>query len=287
MRRVHIVDAEDEMGGHICWLSGLPRLGQWARVVDYRKIQINKLPNVEFVPNSRLDASDVAEYGAEIVIVATGSRWASDGLNGVTHAGVPGADASHPHVLTPEQVTVGGKDIPGDRVIIYDTDGYVLAPSLAERLVADGHHVEFVTPLSQVAPLCDETLEGVHVRGNLHDLGVVLRRSTVLTAVQPDRAFATSEFGEPLEISADAILLVTQRLSDDALYLELSADEELLASNGIGALYRIGDCVAPRLLSDIVFDGHRLAREIDSENPALAKSYLREYLTPEQAPRVA
>jgi len=29
-------------------------------------------------------------------------------------------------------------------------------------------------------------------------------------------------------------------------------------------VFAIGDCVAPRLLADCVFDGHRLAREIDS-----------------------
>ena len=42
------------------------------------------------------------------------------------------------------------------------------------------------------------------------------------------------------------------------------------------ALYRIGDCVAPRLIADVIFDGHRLAREIDSENPAVPLPYKRE-----------
>jgi dimethylamine/trimethylamine dehydrogenase len=46
-------------------------------------------------------------------------------------------------------------------------------------------------------------------------------------------------------------------------------------------LYRIGDCVAPRLLADVAFDGHRLCREIDSDNPAIPLPYLRERLVPE------
>ena len=62
-------------------------------------------------------------------------------------------------------------------------------------------------------------------------------------------------------------MLVTQRLSDDALYHELRADEERLEAEGIEAVYRIGDCVAPQLIADAIFDGHRLAREIDSEKP--------------------
>ena len=65
-------------------------------------------------------------------------------------------------------------------------------------------------------------------------------------------------------------MLVTQRISDDALYHELRADEERLAAEGIEAVYRIGDCVAPQLIADAIFDGHRLAREIDGENPARA-----------------
>jgi dimethylamine/trimethylamine dehydrogenase len=51
---------------------------------------------------------------------------------------------------------------------------------------------------------------------------------------------------------------------------------DALRADGIQALYRIGDCVAPRLIADCVFDGHRLAREIDSDDPATPKPYLRE-----------
>ena len=41
-------------------------------------------------------------------------------------------------------------------------------------------------------------------------------------------------------------------------------------------MFRIGDCVAPRLLAEAIFDGHRLAREIDGADPEVALPYLRE-----------
>ncbi len=85
---------QDDMGGIMRWIPQFPGLGEWGRVVNYRKIQIDKLKNVEFIPNTRLDAKGVKEYGAEIVIVATGGYWATDGLNGCTHDTIPGADAS-------------------------------------------------------------------------------------------------------------------------------------------------------------------------------------------------
>jgi dimethylamine/trimethylamine dehydrogenase len=34
--------------------------------------------------------------------------------------------------------------------------------------------------------------------------------------------------------------------------------------------------VAPRLIAECVFDGHRLAREIDSPDPAMPLPFLRE-----------
>src|SRR3712207_8544001 len=48
----------------------------------------------------------------------------SDGLNPHTHAPVSGADASLAHVLTPEQVMLEGKAPPGERVLVWDCEGY-------------------------------------------------------------------------------------------------------------------------------------------------------------------
>jgi dimethylamine/trimethylamine dehydrogenase len=38
----------------------------------------------------------------------------------------------------------------------------------------------------------------------------------------------------------------------------------------------VGDCIAPRQIAEVVFDGHRLAREIDEPDPHVPKPYLRE-----------
>jgi dimethylamine/trimethylamine dehydrogenase len=144
--------------------------------------------------------------------------------------------------------------------------------------------VEIVTPHERIAPVCDETLEGPLLRRHLHELGIRGRTGTMLTGIEPGRVTGTDEFGEPLELEADAVVLVTQRLSDDALYRELKAGEGTLADQGIEALYRIGDCVAPRIIAEAIFDGHRLAREIDSENPAIPLPYRRERLVSESVP---
>ncbi|MGH3058047.1 MAG: FAD-dependent oxidoreductase, partial [Gaiellaceae bacterium] len=282
-RRVHLVDAEAEIGGCMRWIPQLPGLGEWARAVNWRRIQLEKLGNVEVIPGERLDADGVRTYGAEIVVVATGARWAGDGRTYLTHDPIAGADASLPHVLTPEQVMLEGKVPPGKRVVVYDGEGYFTAAGLAERLAGDGFAVELVTCLDKIAPVSDETLEGPMLRQHLHDRGIGQRAGVVLTAIEPGRVAATDEFGGELELAADAVVLCTQRLSNEALYLELRADEEALRAEGVEALYRIGDCVAPRIVAEAIFEGHRLAREIDSENPAVPLPYRRERISLESA----
>ena len=165
------------------------------------------------------------------------------------------------------------------RVVVYDGEGYVVAAGLAELLALEGRRVELVTPFDVVAPSCDETLEGPALRRRLHEVGVAMRRNHTIVAVQEGRVDLESDFGESVELDADAIVLVTQRLSDDTLYRELVADPDALAAEGVEAVYRIGDCVAPRLIADAVFDGHRLGREIDSENPAVPLPHRRELPT--------
>ena len=51
---------------------------------------------------------------------------------------------------------------------------------------------------------------------------------------------------------------------------------EKIEAEGIKGLFRIGDCEAPRLIADAVFSGHRLAREIDTDDPSIPLPYLRE-----------
>jgi dimethylamine/trimethylamine dehydrogenase len=205
-------------------------------------------------------------------VVATGAAWAGDGRNGITRGPIPGADAGLPHVLTPEQVMLEGKRPPGSRVIVLDCDGYFMGAGMAELLRADGHEVELVTSCEKVAPRCDETLEGPLLRRRLHDLGIGMRAETWLTRIEPGGAACETELGDTYELEADAVVLVTQRLSQEELYLELAADP----GAAVERVLRIGDCVAPRLIADAIFDGHRMGREIDSPDPAVPLPHLRE-----------
>ncbi|MGC8470959.1 MAG: hypothetical protein ACP5PM_01515 [Acidimicrobiales bacterium] len=173
-------------------------------------------------------------------------------------------------MLTPEQVMLEDKRPAGREVVVYDCEGYLVGAGVAERLRLDGCAVTIVTPFDVVSPLSDQTLEGQFLRAHLHELGIGIRRNVVVRSVSPAGVTGVDELGEPVEIRAGSVVVVTQRVSDSCSWEELSADPAALADAAIAGLYRIGDAVAPRMTSEAVFDGHRLAMEIDSANPAAA-----------------
>jgi dimethylamine/trimethylamine dehydrogenase len=278
-QNLHLVDAAQAIGGNLRWVTQFEGLGEWNRLVQHRNQMLKRNPSAQVILNRQLSATDILSYGAETVIFATGANFSRDGLNFMTHLPIPGADADLPHVLTPEQIMAEGKEPPGKRVLIYDCDGYFVGPSLAERLSSRGFEVVLVTPRNQVASFMFTTGEGPHMLRRLLSSGVVCLTDWSVDSIEEGRVHGSNvhleEFTRTWEI--DAVVLVTQRLSNDQVYRDViaSLERERIADL---AVYRIGDCLEPRIMADCVFDGQRLAREIDCANPAEPLPFMREHL---------
>jgi dimethylamine/trimethylamine dehydrogenase len=291
MSAVHLVEAGKEIGGCVNWISQLGHsdgkenlargtargLGEWKRIVNYRQIQLDKLKNVEVHLGSRLSAQEIREYGAEIVIIATGAHFATDGLNPATHDTIEGADASLDWQLTPREVVEGDKPI-GNRVLVMENEGYYMGVSIAQKLAGEGHDVTLLTQMGDVAAYMEYTLEAPMLHRDLHRLGVDIHTYTMLEKIEPGvcHAYNVWKTDHKERFEVDTVVLCTQRLSNDELYHELRSDKDALEREGIEAVYMIGDAAAPRMIPDCIFDGHRLAREIDSPNPAMPLPFIRE-----------
>jgi dimethylamine/trimethylamine dehydrogenase len=276
MANVHLVDAATELGGSLRWISQLPGRGEWGRVIDYRQIQLDKLENVTFIRETCLDADAVIEYGAEIVIIATGSRWDADGTARETQAPLAISDAARAKVLTPEDLMVHQRE-PGQRVVIYDADNYYMGVGLAEKLAKAGRDVTIITPVGEVAPYTEFTLEHPRIVADLRGLGVrMLTHTTVGNVGDATISITAGLNGDKSELPYDNLVLVTQRWSEDDLYQDLRRRGDDMEEAGITGLYRIGDCVAPTFIAEAIFDGHRLGREIDSPNPCEPLPFVRE-----------
>jgi dimethylamine/trimethylamine dehydrogenase len=196
-------------------------------------------------------------------------------MNGPTQAPIPGAEL--PFVHTPEQVSAAKGSIDGERFLIYDTDGYFTAVAMAQMLTEQGKQVRVVTPFASFAQYMFFTGEAFRVNRELRAEGVEIVPAHVVSEIVDGGAKGQSVWAPAAESwEADAIVLVTQREPIDGVYSELIAERGRWESEGIEAVHRIGDCVAPRLIADCIFDGHRLAREIDSRRPSVPLPFVRE-----------
>ena len=188
-----------------------------------------------------------------------------------------GADASLDWQLTPDEVVKGTKEI-GNRVLVLENEGYYMGVSIAQKLAGEGKDVTLVTQMGDVANYMEFTLEAPMLHRDLHRLGVKIHTYTMLEKIEPGVCHAYNVWNpaHKEQFEVDTVVLCTQRVSNDELYHELRADKDALEREGVEAVYMIGDASAPRMIPDAIFDAHRLAREIDSPNPAMPLPFIRE-----------
>jgi dimethylamine/trimethylamine dehydrogenase len=287
-----------KIGGHVNALATLPGLGEWGYHRDYRELQVGKLVKKNkqcqvALGQKPMTAATALGYGAEKIVIATGSAWNTDGTNCLTHEPIPGADASQPDQLTPEQVFEGRKKA-GKRVVILNADTYFMAPSLAEKFALAGHEVTIVTGV-HLANYMHFTLEYPNMMRRLHELHIKELHNTFASRIEKGRIEVYDIWGDGSKrsyrgpgisprdankthrwLEFDTLVLVTGRHSNDTLHRELMAQRAAWAGNGVKGVYVIGDAEAPRLIADATFSGHRLAREIEEANAQIPLPYKRE-----------
>jgi len=263
--RVILTESAREFGGRVHRESQLPGLSEWRRVVDWRLTQIEKLPNVFPYLGSPMSAADVLEAGPRDIILATGSAWRRDGIGRSSETRFPGSRfLQETWILTPDDLMAG--KLPQGRVLIYDDDHFYMGGVLAELLAQNDCKVTLVTPAPTVSFWTQFTLEQDRIYARLLSLGVTLLPRHLIASLGPGavtvkHAITSAESTLP----ADALVLVTERIPNDALYREL---QPALADGRLDSLRVIGDAEAPNIIAQAVFSGHLAAREFDeSINP--------------------
>jgi dimethylamine/trimethylamine dehydrogenase len=252
---VTLAERSGEVGGRLIPESGLPGLSTWIRVRDWRLHMIGKLPNVEVFPGSDMSASDVVEFGADHVVVATGSRWRRDGI------GVANMDAlSLPGALTPDDI-FSGRTTTG-HVVIFDDEHYFMGGALAEKLRQNGHPVSLVTTSSKASSWTEMTNEQDLIQARLLDLGVAIVPSHTVTSTTNGRVGLKCVYtGKERDMDCGTLVLVTGRLPRDELYREINA----LRPTSLKSTVQVGDCLQPSSIADAVYSAHRYAREFGME----------------------
>jgi dimethylamine/trimethylamine dehydrogenase len=262
--QVTLLEARKELGGRVIRESALPGLNEWRRVVDWRLTQIRKMKNVAVFPSSPVTAEEVLETGAQHIIVATGATWRRDGMGRTLRKAIRGYDLSN--VFNPDDL-MDGKLVTGNSAIgkwvIYDDDHYYMGGILAERLAEQGCQVSLLTPAPMISYWAQFTLEQERIQHKLMKLGVKLYPRHILSEIENDCVSLVNTIsGAGVELQRDGVILVSDRISNDALYEELKLAQQ---ETKISSLRVIGDAEAPNIIAQAVFSGHLVAREFEEE----------------------
>jgi dimethylamine/trimethylamine dehydrogenase len=256
---VTLAEKSRELGGRVVSEAALPGLREWIRVRDWRVTQLQKLPNVRIYLESDLTAEECLALGADHIVLATGSQWRSDGQGRLQNRPFDNLDAVR--ILTPDDLMAGAA-VSGS-VVVYDEDHYYMGGVLAEKLARMGCSVTIVTSAPEISAFGINTLELPRIARRLDELGVKMVTHHRLWRIE-DGSLVLSHIhtGREQQVPADAVVMVTSRTSNDALYTALQ--ETILKQSGDSALVsRIGDCLAPGAIYHAVYAGHRFAQEFD------------------------
>ena len=270
---VAIAEAKTQIGGRVLLEHKLPGLSAWGRVMDYRQYQLSQMPNVDIYYESRLSASEVLEFGFENVAIATGSSWREDGVS--RHHVVPMAINASMPIYTPDDLM--NENIPTGNVVVFDDDHYYMGGVLAELLVNQGATVTLVTPSAFVSDWTNNTLEQAAIHKKLVELGVTIVLNKAVAKVNAESVTTVCTYtDQENDIEADAVVLVTSRISVDELWNDLSAREAEWQDAGIKSIKVIGDAQAPGPIAWATYAGHRFARELDEMDIGDALPFRRE-----------
>jgi len=270
--QVTLLEARKQLGGRVLRESALPGLNEWRRVMDWRLTQVRKMKNVAVYPSSPMNVEDILERGARNIIIATGATWRRDGMGRTLRKPIPGWESQN--VFTPDDLmdknlisngsSLKIEQITGHQnIVIYDDDHYYMGGVLAELLASSGYSVTLLPPAPLVSYWSQFTLEQDRIQSKLVELGVQLYPQTILNEIENDNIqWVNTISGKIGGASCDAVVLVSDRVSNDTLYYEL---KPALDNGKLNSLRVIGDAEAPNIIAQAVFSGHLAAREFEEE----------------------
>jgi dimethylamine/trimethylamine dehydrogenase len=211
-----------------------------------------------------MTARELLETGAQSIILATGAAWRRDGMGRTLRKPIRGYDLEN--VFNSDDL-MDEKNVIGNFVnsnwVIYDDDHYYMGGVLAELLGEQGCQVSLVTPAPLVSYWSQFTLEQERIQHKLMRLGVKLYPQHVMSEIEYGCVRLINTISaESMELPRDGVVLVSDRISNDATYYELKPE---LATRKIQSLRVIGDAEAPNIIAQAVFSGHLAAREFEEE----------------------
>ncbi len=244
--RVTLKEAGPELGG-LFRLAGLqPRRSQITELIEWYERELERL-DVQVQVNSPMFADDIAAFGADHVVMATGSQPSGTGFQRQLplQAELPGVHL--PSVSSIEDVLTH-QARPGRRVVLIDDTGDWRGGGTAWWLAERGHEVVIVTSFPMVGHTVQRTSGDWRLRARLAELGVTWRTESVVTEWTGEGARVRRFLGGPEEfLPADSLVLAT---------INTPVTEVLDEVRGmLDDVHPVGDAVAARLAVHAIYEG--------------------------------
>ena len=251
--QVTLAEALGDLGGQFRLAGLAPRRGQITELIGWYLRQFEKL-GVEVRYFSPMDDQDIIEFGADEVVLATGSlpddratqRWLPDA------AELPGLDNGK--VFACEEVFRDQANL-GKKVILLDEGGNWRGTGTAWFLAEKGHEVTIVTPDPMIGKELTRTTSDFQIRSNLAKLGATFMLESVIEHWHGDRAEIRSLLdGSTSSIEASAIVTATTNRIGNEVELALAATDI--------RFHVVGDAAAPRQAPYAFHDGRKVGLSI-------------------------
>ena len=270
---VTLFEAEPQLGGQITLAAKAPQRDQIAGITRWYEMELSRL-GVDIRLEARADDAMIRDRQPDVVVLANGGHPFLEQ--------VPEWGAEEGLVVSSWDI-LSGKVEPGKNVLIFDTMCEFSGMSTADYCASQGATVEIVT---------DDTKPGVAIGGttfptyyrSLYQNAVVMTGDLALHKVyrEGDKLVALLEneyTGEFEERVVDQVIVENGVRPDESLYyalkersrnrgqIDLEAlyaikPQPTLSESGEFALFRLGDCVAPRNTHAAIYDALRLLKDL-------------------------
>lgn len=252
--QVTLVEKDDRLGGLLNLAARLPRRHKFGFIPRDLERQLRKT-GVEIRLNCAMSPDDVVAFGADGVLLATGSTPLKTAFTSTRPAvdRVPGTEQDN--VLSVVEALEDPTRV-GKRVVLFDEDGGRYALGTAEYLLDRGHQVHLVSRFIALAPNLALTLDLPVNYQHVFRKGLQYTLNSWVRSIDGKRAqllnLFTDENGESLE--ADTFIIAAGHSPHDALYRALQGR--------VQNLHCIGDARLPRPLQDTLYEGMLAGREL-------------------------
>lgn len=264
---VTLIERSSELGGQVAWMGRVHSARELSDTANWLIAQLRDT-DVQIYRESEATPELLIEGGFDAVVVATGAthlkhgwsplqpaRWDGPAMAGTEQAWV----YSCGDVLGAAQpLREGRTGASGRRAVVVDTLGARQGVLTAEYLALDGWQVQFITQLGQAAPNLAASRDWGKVYGALRRMGVVFTTDHDLFAIGDHCVMLVDVFTkERKEIAAiDALVLVNGAVAQNRLFHALRGTHKDLE------VHLVGDALAPRRISDAIFEAELVARKL-------------------------